>query len=412
MKILHTADIHVGIDTYGRLDAATGLSSRLLDFQRSFEAMVERAVDERVDLFLFCGDAYRTADPTPTQQRIFARCLRPVAAAGIPIAMVVGNHDHPVSFGKASALDIFEFVEGKPLVFRTPELKTVETKAGPLQLIGLPWPIRSVLLTKEEHRGKTPAELRELIETKYAERVRALAAACDPAIPTVLAGHFSVLNAELSGSERTSLIAHEPKFLASQLAVPPVDYVALGHIHRHQDLNPGGVPVVYSSSIERVSFKEADDAKGFVLVDLDPAKPAGQRATYAFVPTPARPFVTVHADAVGADDPTAVVLAAIQKADLTDAVVRVRYRVDEAGAAKVDVRRLKEALAGAYAVAAVERTVEAAERQRRTVVTRELSLRDAMERYVAQHDGLAPLKDRLTEAALALDADLDGDARD
>ncbi|RMF60362.1 MAG: DNA repair exonuclease, partial [Bacteroidetes bacterium] len=121
MKILHTADIHLGSNTYGRIDPETGLNTRLLDFKRSFDFMVERALEEDIDLFLFCGDAYRTADPTPTQQRTFAECLRPVAERGIPIVMIVGNHDHPVSFGKASALDIFGFLQGEVHVFRQPD---------------------------------------------------------------------------------------------------------------------------------------------------------------------------------------------------------------------------------------------------------------------------------------------------
>jgi len=405
VKLLHTADIHLGIDTHGRLDPATGLSTRLQDFQRSFDFMVERALAENVDAFLFAGDAYRTADPTPTHQRLFVECLRPLLEARIPVAMIVGNHDHPVSFGKASALDIFQFLEGEVHVYTRPGLHTLQTKSGPLQLIALPWPIRSGLLAREEMRGKTPSEIRDLIEQRYGALAEEFAGQCDPALPTVLMGHFSVLGAELGGSERSSLIAHEPKLLASALAVPPVDYVALGHIHRHQDLNPGGVPVVYASSIERVSFKEMDDDKGFVLVDIDQAKPAGLRATYEFVPTPARRFVSLVADARGQADPTEAILAAISKANIADAVVRVRYVVGEEGAARVEVKRLREALAPAYAVAAVERTVEVAERQRRTVVTRELSLRDALDRYVAQRDELAPIKDRLMEAGLALEGE-------
>ena len=64
-------------------------------------------------MFLFAGDAYRTADPTPTQQRQFAEALLPLIEAGIPVAMVVGNHDHPVSFGKASSVDIFGVLDGR-----------------------------------------------------------------------------------------------------------------------------------------------------------------------------------------------------------------------------------------------------------------------------------------------------------
>lgn len=405
MKFLHTADIHLGSNTYGRIDPETGLNTRLLDFKRCFDVMVERAVAEDVDLFLFCGDAYRTADPTPTQQKTFAECLRPLARHGIPIVMLVGNHDHPVSFGKASAIDIFGYVTGDVRIYRRPDVDVIPTKSGPLQLIALPWPIRSMLLSKDEHRKKSPAELREFIEQRYVAFIQHAASELDPTLPTVLAAHLTVQGAELAGSERTSLIAHEPTFTVSQLAVPPIDYVALGHIHRPQDRNEGAAPpVVYCGSIERISFKEWDDRKGFVLVDID-AEGGAKQTRYSFVETPARPFVALQVDARDAVDPTERILQAIAQKDVQDAVVRIRYHIDERQVAQVDVRRIREALQPAYVIAAIERTVDPVERQRRTVVTRESTLEDAMRQYVAQHDHLSSLQDDLVRTALELEAE-------
>ncbi|QXD15877.1 exonuclease SbcCD subunit D [Rhodocaloribacter litoris] len=411
MKLLHTADIHLGSNTYGRIDPETGLNTRLLDFKRAFDFMVERALEEDIDLFLFCGDAYRTADPTPTQQRTFAECLQPIAERGIPIAMIVGNHDHPVSFGKASALDIFSFIQGEVHVFRKPDMQTIRTKRGPVQLLALPWPIRSMLLSREEHRKKSPAEIRAFIEAKYLEYLDLMMQDLDPAVPAVLAAHLTVQGAELAGSERTSLIEHEPKFTAAQLARPGLDYVALGHIHRPQDRNEGNTPpVVYCGSIERISFKEWEDRKGFFLVDIE-TTPEGKRTTYRFVETPARPFVHVQVDARGAADPTEVILTALARHEVADAIVRVRYHIEEDQAALVDVPRIREALKTAHVIASIERTVDPAERQRRTVVTRESSLEEAMTRYIAQHDELAPLKDRLLQAALELEAEYEARRR-
>ena len=415
MKLLHCADIHLGYETHGRLDPATGLNSRLLDFRRSFDAMVARAVDEDVDAFVFAGDAYRTADPTPTQQKLFAEALRPVAEAGIPILMVVGNHDHPVSFGKASSVDIFGVLGDDVRVYRTPTRETVETKSGPLRFIAMPWPIRSLILSKDEHRGKSPHEIRAFIEDRYADFIRAAAeeARRDFAdVPVVMAGHFSVQGAELSGSERASLIAHEPKWSVGQLAQPGIDYVALGHIHRYQDRNReayergDGPPVVYSSSIERISFKEHDAEKGFVLVDID-AGAAGKTTRYTFVPTPARRFVPIEADLADEADPTAALLAEIARHDVADAVVRVRYRVGEEQATAVDVTAVRDALAAADTVAAIERVVDPGERRRRTRVQRDTSLKDAVQRYVAQHENLGKIQDELVAAALEVEREVD-----
>ena len=412
MKILHTADIHLGYETHGRLNPETGLNSRLHDFVRSFRFLVDRALAENVDLFLFCGDAYRTADPTPTQQKLFAECLRPIADAGIPIAMIVGNHDHPVSFGKASSVDIFGFLSGNVSVYRRPTVDRIETKSGPLQLIALPWPIRSMLLSKEEHRKKTPEEIRTFIEELYIDFVRQAAEELDPTLPAVLAGHFTVQGAEVSGSERTSLIAHEPKFTVGQLTPPGIDYVALGHIHKYQDRNLAayergeGPPVVYPSSLERISFKEHDADKGFVLVDIAVADDF-KTTTYEFVPTPARRFLPIEVDARDTPDPTEKIIGAIKMRDVRDAVVRVRYRIEEAQAPLVDGRAIRTALTDADTVAAIERVVDPAERKRTSTVQRDATLKDALGQYIAQHEALASIEDALLAAALEIEREVD-----
>ena len=418
MKLLHCADIHLGYETHGRLDPATGLNSRLLDFRRSFDALVARGIEEDIDLFLFCGDAYRTADPTPTQQKLFAEALRPIAEADIPIAMIVGNHDHPVSFGKASSVDIFGVLDGRVDIFATPTFRAegqdggpIRTKSGPLQLIALPWPIRSKILSREEHRGKTPHEIRDLIETLYTDFVQTCARTADPDLPLVVAAHLTVQGAELSGSERSSLIAHEPTFTVGQLTPRPVDYVALGHIHRYQDRNADAVargegpPVVYSSSIERISFKEHDARKGFLLVDIEPGRTP--RTRFEFVDTPARVFLPIEIDARGVSDPTEFMVAEIGKLEVAEAVVRVRYQVDEESAGGVDAARIRDALADASVVAAIEREADPTERRKRTVVKRDTSLRDAMERYVDQHENLERIKEDLVTAALEIEREVD-----
>jgi len=428
MKLLHTADIHLGFKTYGRRDADTGLNTRLLDVRRSFEAMVERALAEDVDAFLFCGDAYHTADPTPTQQKIFAQCLQPIADADIPIVLVTGNHDHPVTFGRASSLDIFEHITGDIHFYRTPasHVQVIETKSGPLQLIPLPWPIRSQILARDEYRSMSPPEVKALIEEMYVRYVQrrtdeilegatgrrkdGAEAPLSPDVPTVLAGHVTVQGAELAGSERTSMIASEPKFTVGQLACRPIDYVALGHIHHPQNRNPDGhPPVVYAGSIERVTFKERDETKGFMLVEIDPD--ADPRTRYTHVETPARPFCAVQVDARETASPTDHILAALDGADVENAIVRVRYRVDEDQAAGVDLGRIREALAAANKIAAIERTVDPSERRRRTVVARDADMEDALQQYIAQHDELQSIEDDLLDAARELNAEYESERR-
>ena len=83
MKILHLADLHLGVESYGRIDPATGLSTRLLDFLSALDQVVDYALKNKVDLVLFCGDAYKSRDPSQTQQREFAKRIKRLSESGM-----------------------------------------------------------------------------------------------------------------------------------------------------------------------------------------------------------------------------------------------------------------------------------------------------------------------------------------
>ena len=87
IRCMHFADTHFGVETYGRLDPATGLNTRLLDFRNSLCRAIESALQEGVHLALFAGDAYKSRDPSQTHQREFALCIRRLTEAGVPVAI-------------------------------------------------------------------------------------------------------------------------------------------------------------------------------------------------------------------------------------------------------------------------------------------------------------------------------------
>lgn len=408
MKILHTADIHIGYESHGRIDPETGLNSRLLDFKYCFQFMVEKALEEDIDAFLFCGDAYYNTNPTTTQQKIFAECLRPISDAGIPIIMITGNHDQPISFGKATSIAIFQYLDGNVHLYEQPKIDTIQTKSGALQLIALPWPIRSKMLSKEDHRLKTPAEIRVFIEEMYIKFVNAAEKQLKPELPTILAAHLTVHGAEMGGSERTSTIQHDPTFTVGDLARPYIDYVALGHIHRFQDRNEGHhPPVVYSSSIERISYKEKDDQKGFVIVEINPNESGKQETHYRFIETPARQFIGFDVDLCGKEDPMAFLLAHLAKKDVANAFVRVRYEIDEDQTALMDANAIREALKDAFSVTSIERQIEKRIIQKVSYVTQETSLESALEQYIAENEHLKSIQEDMLQRAAELQSQLE-----
>ncbi|MDQ7029114.1 MAG: exonuclease SbcCD subunit D [Ardenticatenia bacterium] len=267
-RVLHFSDLHLGVENYGRLDVNTGLSTRLMDFLRALDTVVEYALAEQVDLVLFTGDAFKNRDPTPTHQREFARRLRRLREADIPVFLLVGNHDMPNAANRAHSMEIYATLGLNGLyVAHKPAAVNVPTRSGPLSIFAVPWVTRSRLLAREEARGRSNQELvQELQEAvvrviqEFAHRARQSQA------PTVLAAHLTVEGAA-PGAERHVLLGHDIVVPKEVVADPAFDYVALGHIHRHQCLHEQP-PVVYAGSVERIDFGEAQEPKGFVVADV------------------------------------------------------------------------------------------------------------------------------------------------
>lgn len=358
MKVLHFADLHLGVENYGRLDAATGLHTRLLDFLRSLDELVEYALRERVDLVLFAGDAYKNRDPSPTHQREFAKRVHRLAAAEIPVFLLTGNHDLPNLVGRANTLDIFTTLE-VPNVYVGRKLAVyhIQTRSGPLQIVALPWIVRNYLLSRDEYKNRTLAEIDELaiatVEKLLQEAIRSL----DPSVPTILAAHSSVQGA-VYGSERSVILGQEIVLPRSMLTNQMFDYVALGHIHRHQVL-ADSPPVVYSGSLDRVDFGEEKETKGFIIAEIERG-----HARYQFVELAStRPFITIEVQADGVD-PMAQVSEAIAKHKLQDAIVRLIIHTTAGKNHHLDDNEIHKRLDQAFKVAAVVRDVKRESRLR------------------------------------------------
>ena len=361
IRVLHFADLHLGVENYGRLDPATGLSSRIGDFLNVFDTLVDYALREGMDLVLFAGDAFKTRTPSPTYQREFARRIRRLAEGGPQVFLLVGNHDFPQVAGRAHTIEIFQTLDVPNVhVAHKTALVPIQTQHGPVQIVALPWVVRSALLTRDANRSLNLDEINTLILRRLEEQLftgdDALVRQLDLDVPTILAAHATVLGAKY-GSERSVMLGNDLVLPTGLVQHRAFDYVALGHIHKHQAIaeNP---PVVYSGSPERIDFGEEKEPKGFVVVELQKGK-----ADWRFVELPARRFVTIE---VGADlpDPTAVVLAAIARHDISQAVVRLAIRLTPPAEALLDEGAIRKALEPAFYVAAVAKEVERPSRLR------------------------------------------------
>lgn len=349
MKIIHFADLHLGVESYGRIDPATGVSSRLMDFLAALDQVVDYAIDNRVDIVIFCGDAYKSREPSQTQQREFAKRINRLVNSDIPVFMVTGNHDLPNAIGKATAIEIFDTLSiPKVHVSNRPDVYRIETKSGVLQVASLPWLRRSGLLSREDTKNLNIQQINERMQQALNNIISRHVEELDPALPSVLAAHVGIAEA-MVGSERMMAIGHEHFLMTSSIANPAFDYVALGHIHKHQVLNENP-PVVYSGSLERVDFGEEKDDKGFYVVDIEPGQ-AERKVAYRFHPVRVRNFRTIEVDIEPEDsDPTETVLKEIRRVEkeVDSAVVRLQINLSEEAEGHLRDSEIRDALKTAW----------------------------------------------------------------
>jgi exonuclease SbcD len=359
IHVVHFADVHIGMENYGHLDPITGTSSRVKDFLDRLDEVIEFAISHEADLAIFAGDAFKTRDPDPTQQREFARRIKRLADA-MPTLLVVGNHDMPGMASKASSVDIFHALDvPRVIVGYKPQGRVIETGKGPLFLAWMPYPMRNRLLSREEHQDKTIEELESALRTTVSEILRDLAGqAARYDMPRLLAGHFTVEKAYF-GSERSVMLGKDVAVFASTLTDPAWDYVALGHIHRHQDINQGAYPsVVYSGSLERIDFGEENEEKGFCWIDLKRSE-----TEWKFVPLHSRPFRTVRLDVREEADPTQAVLSALEEVPTEGAILRILVQLHSGQQALLREREIEAVLKDATSVS-IGREIEMEARAR------------------------------------------------
>ena len=380
IKVLHFSDLHLGVESYGHLDPATGLSSRLADFLAVLDQVVDYSLDNSIDLVLFCGDAYKSRNPSQTQQREFARRIARLTSAGIPIFLVVGNHDLPNAVGRATAVEIFDTLAVQNMtVASLPGKYHIQTKNGPLQIVALPWLRRSALLACEEDKNLSLDQLSQRLQQVLVDVLNEQVKGLEPGLPSILAAHVYVFGARV-GSEKTMTLGWEHFLLPGNLVNLGFDYIALGHIHKHQVLNQDP-PLVYSGSLERIDFSEETEDKGFCVVQIE----GKGKVSWEFHKVPARPFCTIKVDIPSQElDPTGAVLRAIAQAgqQTHQAVVRLIISLPEHKATQLQNGEIKQALGEAYFVT-ISKEIERQQRSRLgTRAVEKLSPLEALRAYL------------------------------
>ncbi|MDQ6695386.1 MAG: exonuclease SbcCD subunit D [Chloroflexota bacterium] len=313
------------MENLGRVDPTSGLSTRLLDFLKTLNEALDWALANDVHMVLIAGDIFKNRDPSPTVQREFARCIRKLSAAGMPVFILTGNHDVPNSQARANTVEIYRTLAVPGVtIAQSPSTHVIETQAGNVQVVAVPWLSRSYLSSRPEFSKLSAEELNRELQLLVETFIDKAASDLDPSMPAILTAHASIQGA-VTSSEVDITLGHEVTYPKALVMNPRFDYVAMGHIHKFQVLTHQRPYIIYPGSLERIDFGEEKDKKGFVTVEIDdPGADGIRQVRYEFHEVAARRFVSIKVSAE-CDSPTEEVLRRIEERgpEIAGSIVRM-----------------------------------------------------------------------------------------
>lgn len=275
MKIGIIGDTHFGAAyNLGKTDPTTQLNSRLIDFSDTFNHIVDVFHKKGVEKIILTGDIFETRSPTPAQVNAFSHCLNRIVQMGKEVIIVVGNHDQQRHID-TTTVDVFGILNLPGVhVYQNISAHSIDIgEKTPLSLILIPYKDRRMLNTN------TNSEAINIIS----EQIKAMVKSSSG--KKMLVGHLMIEN---------TLSSDNPDgFSINELIMPvdtfrDIDVTIMGHVHRHNVISQDPY-IVYSGSMEKVSFGEKNHRKVSLIVDTTDM-------SVDIIDTPTRALVDISLD--------------------------------------------------------------------------------------------------------------------
>ncbi len=268
MKFLHTADWHTGKALKG--------TSRLEEQAGVLKEIVEIAQRESVDAVLIPGDLYETSAPSAEAQRLVVHTLLELRKTGAEVIAMAGNHDHSATFEAfrplMAAAGIHLLGQARPVESGGVISFKARSTGEPVNVAVLPFLSTRYAVRAAELITHTPAEQTSAYDRQIRTLIDHLKTGFTEGAINIVMAHLTVTGGTLGGGERTAQSIFEYFVPAYAFGADP-HYVALGHLHRRQEI-PAPCPVHYSGSPIAVDFGEEENVSVVLLVEASPTTPA------------------------------------------------------------------------------------------------------------------------------------------
>jgi exonuclease SbcD len=271
MKILHTSDWHVGKILKGR--------DRHDEHAAVLRSIVQAARDEDVDVVLVAGDLFETVAPTPKAQGLVMHTLLTLRQDGRQVVVIAGNHDNQILLDAVYRPVLGELglhVLGTPKRPESGGMLALRTRNGEAaNVAALPFLSHRYAVRAAEIMLHEFAEHALDYTQRVSEIVRLLTEGFTTDAVNVVMAHATLLGGRRGGGEREVQTSLDYELPASMFPVT-AHYVALGHLHRWQEI-PGPCPTFYSGSPLAIDFGEEANEPVAVIVTAEPGIRADAR---------------------------------------------------------------------------------------------------------------------------------------
>lgn len=263
MHILHTSDWHIGHKIYER--------SRIDEHTNFLNWLLKIITEKKVDVLLVSGDIFDSSIPSAEATDIYYQFLHDLhTQTGTHAVIIAGNHDSatrlaaPKEFLKMADIHVIGGFRESPKECVVSLTKNGETAS----FAAIPYLNEGDILSHVSLEGEVERNQR------YREAVKKIYTECMSAMPDdsirILMGHFFMQGIEGSGTERITTVGDTQPIRTGDLP-EGADYIALGHLHRPEQIKGYSCPVIYSGSPIPMSFKETKYEKKIYLIDIDSA---------------------------------------------------------------------------------------------------------------------------------------------
>jgi exonuclease SbcD len=291
MRLIHTSDWHLGRRLKG--------VDRTPEIEAALNKLLESAKTLEVDAVLVAGDIFDVPSPTADAETVAYNFFCQLREAKIPAIVIAGNHDSAFRLDGVSRLlsHVGVHALGRPRKANQGGVIQLDTSSGKLSVAAMPFASERRLLKAEDLWEKDDLEQRQHYKDRVAYLFKNLASNFREDSVNVVMAHLT-LDGAIRASSEVDYYTRDTYSLSGQTLPPEAQYIALGHIHKPQQVS-NAAPTYYSGSLIQVDFGEAGEEKGFNLVTVEPGRPA--KVEFKSIPCQ-KPLKIIHCDETNLDE--------------------------------------------------------------------------------------------------------------